>query len=236
MKIRFARHGQPFLDDLPPGTDYEFPPDDPVLTELGKEQAHCLGRHLKAEGFKGRIISSPFLRTAGTADIVAQECGLKFYLEPRIQEMRCFTFPYMGFRLNKLHVFFKNLSSRARLRWPWMVDDFNESSQGDRERSFIYVRARVRAFLDELVANPPAEDVLLIVHGASCGALRQELIARGAVNGLYKGWNCSLSRFDIGADGKATCIELDRIDFMPKEIVTSNKKRYLECGEELAGE
>ena len=233
MIIRFARHGQPFLDDLPPGTDYEFPPNDPILTELGQEQAHCLGRHLKAEGFRGRIISSPLLRTAGTADIVARECGLKFYLDPRMQEMRCYTYPYDGLHLKELRARFKCLASKARLHWPWMVPVAEEE---DKDKDFIKVRARARKLLDELVDEPPAEDVLLIGHGASCGALRQELIARGAVNGLYKGWNCSLSRFDIGADGKATCVELDRIDFMPKEIVTSNKKRYLECGEELAGE
>lgn len=233
MIIRFARHGQPVLDDLPPGRDAEFPPDDPVLTSLGVEQAHCLGRHLKAEGFRGRIISSPLLRTAETADIVAQECGLKFYLEPRMQEMRCYTYPYNGLHLKELRERFKRLASRARLPWPWMVPLADEE---DKDKNFNKVRARARRLLDELVDKPSAADVLLIGHGASCGALRLELIARGAVNRPYMDWNCALSRFDIGADGRAVCVEQCRIDFMPKEIVTSNKKRYLECGEELAGE
>ena len=216
MIVRFARHGQPALDELPSWADPEFPPEDYVLTELGRTQAHCLGRYLNGQGFRGRIISSPFLRTVETADAVAEECGLRFYLEPRIQEVRKYTTPYQGLTLAQIRAHSAHLAEDAVLSWPWTVKNDSEG--------FPQVCERVDAFVEELLAHPPAEDILLVGHGASIGALKRNFFARSN----YKGdegdnWNCSVSRFDVAPDGTATLVELARHDFMPAEMVTSNR-------------
>ena len=206
------------MKGLPPGANHEFPPMDLELSVLGMEQAHCLGRHLKEAGFQGRIISSPLLRTVTTADIIAEECGLTFYLEPRMQEMRIYTAPYMGLNLDQIRNAFPHLAKDATLPWPWTVEDPNEQID--------QVSVRVNELVDELLANPPADDLLLIGHGASLGALRRNFYRRSGREenlGIY--WNCALSRYDIAPDGSAVMVELARHDFMPDEMVTSNKTK-----------
>ena len=221
MIIRFARHGQPAITGLPPGANHEFPPMDLELSVLGVEQAHCLGRHLKNEGFRGRIISSPLVRTVTTADIIAEECGLTFYLEPRMQEMRIYTAPYMGLNIDQIRQAFPHLAKDATLPWPWTVEDPNEQVE--------QVSVRVNELVDELLANPPAEDVLLIGHGATLGALKRNFYDRsGQEFPSHYYWNCALSRCDVAPDGSAVIVELARHDFMPDEMVTSNKQHLIE--------
>ena len=206
------------MKGLPPGANHEFPPMDLELSVLGLEQAHLLGRHLKSVGFQGRIISSPLLRTVSTADAIAEECGLTFYLEPRMQEMRVYTAPYMGLNIDQIHKAFPRLAQDATLPWPWTVEDPNE--QVDQ------VSVRVNELVDELLANPPAEDILLIGHGATLGALKRNLYRRSGheeESGYY--WNCALSRYDVAPDGSARMVELVRHDFMPDDMVTSNKRK-----------
>lgn len=217
MIIRFARHGQPALTGLPPGTNYEFPPMDRELSVLGVEQAHRLGCHLKNEGFHGRIISSPLVRTVTTSEIIAEECDLTFYLEPRMQEMRIYTAPYMGLTIEEIRKAFPRLAADATLPFPWTVEDPNEQVE--------QVSIRVNELVEELLATPPADDILLIGHGATLGALKRFFFNRsGEVIDTAYYWNCALSRYDVAPDGSAVMVELARYDFMPDEMVTSNKR------------
>ena len=219
MILRFARHGQPALADMPKGLDYELPAGDYVLTPKGREQARCLGKHLKSIGFNGLIISSPYARTAETADVVAGECNLKFYLEWRIQERRFYpdqTCP--GMTLEELHRYYKNLADDAEMEYPWMIKELEELSD---------VRARVDSFVAELIADPPAEDILLLGHGASLQSLKWNFFERCGYTGKDNhNWNCSISSFEVNPDGSAKMLELARFDFMPLDLVTSNKRSY----------
>ena len=194
---------------------------DLELSVLGVEQAHRLGRHLKNEGFHGRIISSPLVRTVTTADIIAEECSLTFYLEPRMQEMRIYTAPYMGLNIDQIRKAFPHLAKDATLPWPWTVEDPNEQVE--------QVSMRVNELVEELLANPPADDVLLIGHGATMGALKRFFFTRsGHEVDSPNYWNCALSRYDVTPDGSAVMVELARYDFMPDEMVTSNKRHLIE--------
>ena len=219
MIIRFARHGQPALAEMPKGLDYELPAGDYVLTPKGRDQARCLGKHLKSIGFNGKIISSPYARTAETADIVAEECGMKFYLEWRIQERRFYpdqTCP--GMTLEEERRFYSHLAEDAELKYPWMLKDLEELSD---------VCARVDAYVEELIADPPADDVLLLGHGASLQALKWNFFKRSGYTGKDNhNWNCSISGFEVNSDGSAKMLELARFDFMPLDLVTSNKRFY----------
>ena len=42
MRIYLARHGQPALDNMPKGANYELPDGDYVLSGLGRDQADYL--------------------------------------------------------------------------------------------------------------------------------------------------------------------------------------------------
>ncbi len=220
MIIRFARHGQPALEGMPQGSNHEFPPGDFALSQLGVMQAEFLGRHLKEIGFKGMMIASPYVRTAQTAAIAAQVCGLQFYLEPRIQEMRFYPEPPCpGMTIDELRAAFPNVADDAQLPYPWMTPGGVEE--------LADVRKRVDKYVDELLAAPPAEDILLIAHGASLQSLKWNFYARSGYTGKDKhNWNCSLSTFSADASGKAEMIEVARYDFMPLEFVTSNKRLF----------
>ena len=204
---------------MPAGANHELPPGDYPLSALGIEQAHCLGRHLRDEGFLGMIISSPYARTAETADAVAEECGLPFYLEPRLQEMRFYPEPPCpGMTLDELRKNYRNVAEDATLQWPWMTPGGVEVLDS--------VRARVDKYVDEILAKPPAEDVLLIGHGASIQSLKWNFFARCGYEGADRhNWNCSISSFDVSPDG-IKMVELARYDFMPQEIITSNKRLF----------
>ena len=219
MIIRFARHGQPALAGMPKGANHELPPEDYQLSPLGIQQAHCLGKHLKNEGFHGLIISSPYARTAQTADAVAEECGLHFYLEPRLQEMRFYPEPPCpGMTLEELKRLYPRTAPDATLAWPWITPGGVEE--------LTSVRKRVDKYVEELLANPPADDILLVGHGASIQSLKFSLFPRCGYEGPdHYNWNCSLSRFDITPDG-VKMVELARYDFMPQEIITSNKRLF----------
>ena len=219
MIVRFARHGQPALSGMPKGGNYEFPPGDPVLTPLGREQAEFLGGYLRRSGFRGRVISSPYARAVETASIVAEACGLDIYLEPRIQEMRFYPDPSCpGLTLAELRRNYPNIAPDAVLGHPWITPGGAEGLSA--------VQARVDGFVAELLAAPPADDILLVAHGAPLHALKVNFLARAKFEGPEGyNWNCSLSSFRIDGD-KTELLELCRYDFMPTECVTSNRRLF----------
>jgi len=71
MEIYFLRHANAGEPKLNPAKDEKRP-----LDELGIEQSHVVGRGLAAIKFEvDEIISSPLVRAAETAAIVAEEIG-----------------------------------------------------------------------------------------------------------------------------------------------------------------
>lgn len=206
--------------ECPGGANHELPPGDYPLSRLGLCQAHCLGKYLKGERFRGLVLSSPYARTAETAEVVSEECGLPFYLEPRLQEMRFYPEPPCpGMTLNELRANYPHIASDAVLDYPWLTSGGKEDLSS--------VRARVDLFLSELLENPPADDILLMGHGASIQSLKWNLFERCGYDGPdHHNWNCSISRFDITPQGDVRMVDLARYDFMPQEIITSNKRLF----------
>lgn len=220
MILRLARHGQPAVDNMAPGANYELPDGDYPLTALGREQAQLLGEHLKKSNFKGRIFSSPYARTMETASVAASVCGLEVIPAPAIQEIRFYPEPPCpGMTLAEMRQHYPNIAREVSLEYPWM------SSKGPEETADV--QKRVFSFLESLIAVPPADEILLVGHGASVGAVKNFMIGKAGFTG-YPGynWNASLCTFEIHADGRVEIIELNRIDFMPLDKVTSNKRLY----------
>lgn len=220
MILYLARHGQPALEEMAPGGNYELPDGDYTLTALGREQAHLLGEHLKKRNFKGKVFSSPYARTMETASIAAGVCGLDIFPVPALQEIRFYPEPPCpGMTLEEMRCNYPNIAPEAALGYPWM------SPKGPEEAADV--QKRVFPFLESLTAVPPADELLLVGHGASVGAVKSFMIGKAGFKG-YPGynWNASLSTFEICADGRVDIIELNRTDFMPPEKITSNKRLY----------
>ena len=134
---------------------------------------------------------------------------MRFYPEP----------PCPGLTLEELRQNYPNIAQDATLEYPWMTPGGVEVLDT--------VRARVDKYIEELIANPPADDVLLVGHGASIQSFKWNFYERCNYTGKDRhNWNCSLSTFEVDKNGKATMIEVARYDFMPIEIVTSNKRVY----------
>ena len=221
MILYITRHGQPALKGMASGANFEFPEGDYCLSALGRLQAAFLGLFLRARGFGGKkIISSPYARTMETASIIAGICGSEIWPEPRIQEMLFYEEPVCpGLTIEEMRRYFPCVAPEARLAWPWITQKGPEVPS--------QVRVRTDQFLEEFCGNVPAEDVLLVGHGASTGTLRRELARRAEFDGdLGYAWNCAVSSFEITPEGKVTVLEMTRFDFMPLDCVTSNRRRY----------
>ncbi|MDP3763871.1 MAG: class I tRNA ligase family protein, partial [bacterium] len=119
------------------------------LTEKGKEQTRNVAKKLKKLGGVDMIISSPFLRTKETAQVVADELGMKVHLEPEIRE-----YDHGSACEGKTeHVC---LVVHADQRW--------ETKTPDGE-SWAELRKRMSGFLRELDAKHEEKRILLVSHG-----------------------------------------------------------------------
>lgn len=222
MILRITRHGQPAVDDMPKGANYELPDNDYVLTPLGREQAELLGERLKKENFKGLILSSPYARTMETASIIGAICGVTVTPEPRFQEKLFYDDAVCpGMTLEELRRNYPNIAPDAVLEYPWIVLKGPECTED--------VEKRVLPFLEELIANPPAEEVLLVGHGASVGVATRYLKEKANYTD-YSGisFNAAVCTFEISDDGSVKLLAPWNTDHIPVEKVTSNKRSYEE--------
>jgi broad specificity phosphatase PhoE len=217
MKIMITRHGQPVLGDLAPGLDHQYPPGDPSLTALGREQASCLGKRLRLENFRGPIFSSPYRRTLETAEVIATETGSDIFPEKAIQEFvpeggRQFA-SLGGSDMAKLY---PHVIADETFPHPWLFT----GPEGEPE-----VLARVRPFINELLGTE-VEEVLLVGHGASVyasiGALVPDAFQESQSQTAKHNWNCALSTIICRKNVPAKLVQTFDISHMPGDIVTSN--------------
>ena len=222
MILRITRHGQPAVEDMPKGANYELPDNDYVLTPLGREQAELLGKRLQKANFKGKIISSPYARTMETASIVASICGVTVTPEPRFQEKLFYDDAVCpGMTMEEIRKNYPCIAPDATLEYPWIVLKGPEPTED--------VEKRVLNFLEELLADPPAEEVLLVGHGASVGAATRFLADKANFTGNWGiSFNAALCTFEIAEDGTVKLLEPWGVEHMPIEKVTSNKRSYEE--------
>lgn len=226
MRIYITRHGQPRLRAAEEA-DPEFPRHDPPLSELGMAQATALGRRLRGMGFAGRIYTSPYRRTAATAQLIAEELGTVFHLEPAIREIvkrEEQMVGLCGLALEGLRAEFPRLAPDATLAYPWWTP---QAEDGDA------VLARVRPFLERLVAGRDG-DALLIGHGASVHAATRFFLERceRLPEEMPPSWNCALTAFRVGHAWEA--VLLRDTAHLPDERVTSNARSKLEVDSEAA--
>lgn len=219
MVIHIARHGQPAIS-----SHTEAPRGDPPLTSLGREQARRLGERLRDEGFHGPIIASPYLRTAETADAVAEVLDQEFRVDARMREFTNVEKidAFEGMRGEELEVRFQRLRKPVDLAYPWW-----SLGRTHRESAEELIE-RVRPMIEELFLSE-ATQALLVGHGASTGACMRCLISPGEIESLRKGhahWNCSLTSIRVRPEIQP--IQLFDFEHLPQDMVTSNLLTYAE--------
>ena len=210
--IRYiTRHGQvanaKFI-----GGDAMFPAGEPPLSELGREQAKMLGERLRAQNFHGKIISSPYLRTLETANIIAEVTDTYVYPYAPIREIfktQAQADKYRGSTIEEIRERFSRIAPDAALPYPWWepVEETGEM-----------VKARVWPGYLCMSEKYKNEELLFVGHGASASGLVGLLgIKADRRSTLY---NCSLSAVDPRDPG----FKPFRFDtaHMPYEKTTSN--------------
>ncbi len=224
MKIYITRHGQ-VAPKLFAGS-VDFPTGDIPLTETGEQQAACLGKALRAEGFSGRILCSPYRRTMMTANIAADECGAAIYPDGALREMFFSDEAgeaFIGMTLPQLQALFPHIAPDTVLSHPWWTTTAD---------TLPVLAERLAAFWDD-VLQCGADEVLAVCHGASVfGSMHyfNEKFGFGFPEDLQalgdflatRNLNCNLSCIEIDAKGKLLSARLFATDHLSDALLTSN--------------
>ena len=224
MKLYITRHGQ-VTPKLFEGS-VDFPTGDIPLSETGQAQATCLGRELRARGFSGRIISSPYRRTMMTANLAADECGASIYPDGALREMFFSDEAgeaFSGMTIDALQDLFPHIAPDATLSYPWWTTE---------KDALPLLATRLSDFWEPILSSG-LDEVLAVGHGASVfGSMYffnkkygfgfptdyDELGDFLATRNL----NCNLSCIEIDKDGRLLSARLFATDHLPEALLTSN--------------
>lgn len=155
MRLYFVRHGQSEANVQRVISNRELPHP---LTELGRQQAEALARSL-AQVPLAAIYSSPIMRAAQTAHIVAATRGLPVEFADALREPDC---GILEGRSDE-----EAWAEHGRVVYDWVMERrFDSRIEGG--ESFHDLRARFVPFVDRLIAEHGSTDhnILLITHGS----------------------------------------------------------------------
>ena len=166
-----TRHGQVAPSDYVRGEDGApdamYPLGEPVLSPLGREQARALGERLVREGFHGKILASPYIRTMETAEIIASVTDCPVYPCPAIREIMKTDESAQSFR--------GQTEEELRALFPHMAKDahFPDQWWDTCAQTWDMVVERVRRELPPVLEEFRNDELLLVGHGASVGAMHR---------------------------------------------------------------
>ena len=187
--------------------------DDSGISPLGVKQAQYLGKELKRLGFKGKIYTSPYFRCVATGSYAAKECGSTVYPDARIQQRprrNGGNLKKGGATLAQLRQLFPaQIAPDAVLADNWMSKTA-ENTAGQ--------RGRVKVALEQIIAENPGMDILIVSHGSAVPEYCFNLSGQKTKDFV---WNCALFKFAVNQEGKVRYLGYD-ISFMPEKEVTSN--------------
>jgi broad specificity phosphatase PhoE len=130
--------------------------DEIPLTDAGRQQAEQLARRLSSDFRPQRVAASPFVRARQTGEIIARELGLAMEITQGIHErdfgcLKGHPYERMGEQMCQ------DPAYDVTKAWLW------RPAGGE---SLDDVRVRAVKVLDALRAQYPAEELVLVCHGA----------------------------------------------------------------------
>ncbi len=164
MKIYVARHGETDYNSQELGCGVS----DIPLNEKGLKQAERLAEVTARYPHIGLMIVSPLARARQTAECILRRCPMELRIDDRLREQ-----DYGVFEGKK-----KGKEFHAAVR------EFAKPCPGG--ESLFHVAQRVYNFLDELIRDQPAGEVLLLTHGAVSRVIRSYFVPMG--NEEYMGF------------------------------------------------
>ena len=221
MKVHLARHGQAVLFT-----------GQKVLSSLGRKQARLLAKRLdEEEDFNGIVLSSPYLHTLDTAEVMAESLDVPLVPHPGLRERvdrgeRRLLKRKRGASLEEMRSLCCMLDVREPIpdRWWTYHLETNEKSIMERMGSFV-----------ENVC-PPNSDLMCIGHAGSVNSailymLRKYDLTQScgihSLSELSRAWNCGLTTFEF--DGG--CVRVLRVHdtrHLSEPLITMNYERKMD--------
>ncbi|WP_147195069.1 2,3-diphosphoglycerate-dependent phosphoglycerate mutase GpmB [Pantoea sp. CCBC3-3-1] len=159
---------------------------DSELTKKGEQQARQVGERVKHLGIT-HVIASDLGRTKRTAEIIADACGCRIQLDPRLRELN------MGVLEQR------PLDSLTPEEENWRITLVN-GTEGGRipgGESMTEMADRMHEALNACLQLPAGSRPLLVSHGMALGVLVSTLLGLPAyAERRLRLRNCSISRID----------------------------------------
>jgi probable phosphoglycerate mutase len=154
MRFYFVRHGQSEANVQRVISNRDLPHP---LTPLGRQQAEAVAQSFEDVPLAA-IYSSPILRAAQTAQIVAAFKGLPFEMADALREPDCGIMEGRGDE--------EAWAEHARVTTDWLAGKLDSRIEGG--ENYNELRARFVPFIDRLVAEYGDTDhnILLVSHGS----------------------------------------------------------------------
>lgn len=196
MQLLLIRHGQSQgnIDQIIQG-------DDDPLTDLGRQQADHLGRHLAATRDVTHLYSSPLARARETAAIIGRHIGLKPEFEAGLAEINAGT--AAGMTWDAWTESFPEIAAKLRSAERSMQDRWEGGESG---HEFV---TRVYAAYDHIVGQHLGTDdvVAVVSHGGALAWIASRVHGDPADVWPHERavfGNSSLSELQIDEDGAHT--------------------------------
>lgn len=218
MLLHLTRHGQPEHCATAVSDREGLLGGDPCLSNVGVEQARRLGRRLRELRFGGRIWSSPYRRSAQTADLVAEQLGLGFQVTPALRDIVKDATPrahLAGLDWEALRREFPRVEAATEsLPFPWWTETTDDRTEFTR---------RLLAWLEPRLAD--GVDLLMVGHGATVNQFTQVLTKRAGRADLgdwFGSWNAQLTTFSVNG-GAVDLVRLADVSFLTPSLTTANQ-------------
>lgn len=242
LQLYFIRHGQStnnaIMEDLGFGDYLINRVVDPDLTSTGEEQASLVGKLLaKPANLDGRdpqnrygfgithLYCSLMTRAIKTGLAISKETDVPLVAWPEVHETGgVFESDYQDGE----PVFIGHPGkgrSYFEQEFPELIipDDIPETGWWDREKEPREdYRKRARAIVEKLIEEHGGKKdrVAIITHGGIFARILSALLEAQADRYWFLMNNCGISRIDVNEDGHFTLMYLNKVDFLPDELVT----------------
>lgn len=185
------------------------------LNERGRQQAQLTADLLRDwERRYARVFASPLSRAHDTAGIIADTLGLQLSLHAGLMES------HLGVLEGVSYEELDNFGYARRS----IEDDEFDAHEGESPRA---VGDRMEQTLDEIRAQHPGENLIIVSHGGALAHLMARIVnSRGPAFGpKYIMFNSAISEIVIPARGKPELIVLNHHEHLPEEMKIDPTKR-----------
>lgn len=210
MQLLLIRHGQSQAN-----IDHIIQGDDDPLTDLGRQQADILGRHLAETREITHLYSSPLSRARETAEIISRHIGAEPLFEAGLAEINAGT--AAGMTWDNWTETFPEIAAKLRSAERTLDDRWEGGESG---HEFV---TRVYAAFDHIVGQHRGTDdvVAVVSHGGALAWIASRVHGDPEHVWPYERAifrNCSVSELTIEEDGASVIGAWNEVGHLTVEL------------------